>query len=128
LKEILDTVDTSGNKIQIQLNKEQLTENIIPLIVGFMQRHPPKASVTPGVDLLFPIVAKNRDQPAVPIPNTTNYFSQPRIQPSKKNESCPKGGIKVGETALECIKDSSINIDQIVLTKPIVEITSNQQR
>jgi|LauGreDrversion4_2_1035121.scaffolds.fasta_scaffold640944_1 phosphate starvation-inducible PhoH-like protein len=29
-------------------------------------------------------------------------------------------------TALECIKDSSINIDQIVLTKPIVEITSTR--
>lgn len=29
-------------------------------------------------------------------------------------------------TALECIKDPSINIDQIVLTKPIVEITSTR--
>ena len=29
-------------------------------------------------------------------------------------------------TALECIKDPSINIDQIVLTKPIVEITSSR--
>lgn len=29
-------------------------------------------------------------------------------------------------TALECIKDNKINIDQIVLTKPIVEITSNK--
>ena len=29
-------------------------------------------------------------------------------------------------TALECIKDSTINIDQIVLTKPIVEITSSR--
>lgn len=29
-------------------------------------------------------------------------------------------------TALECIKDNSVNIDQIVLTKPIVEITSSK--
>ncbi len=29
-------------------------------------------------------------------------------------------------TALECIKDKNINIDQIVLTKPIVEITSSR--
>jgi phosphate starvation-inducible PhoH-like protein len=29
-------------------------------------------------------------------------------------------------TALECIKNKSINIDQIVLTKPIVEITSSR--
>lgn len=29
-------------------------------------------------------------------------------------------------TALRCIKDSNINIDQIVLTKPIVEITSSK--
>lgn len=29
-------------------------------------------------------------------------------------------------TALECVKDKSINIDQIVLTKPIVEITSTK--
>lgn len=29
-------------------------------------------------------------------------------------------------TALECVKDKSINIDQIILTKPIVEITSSK--
>jgi phosphate starvation-inducible PhoH-like protein len=29
-------------------------------------------------------------------------------------------------TALECIKNSNINIDQLVLTKPIVEITSSR--
>jgi phosphate starvation-inducible protein PhoH len=29
-------------------------------------------------------------------------------------------------TALKCIKDSNVNIDQIVLTKPIVEITSTK--
>jgi phosphate starvation-inducible PhoH-like protein len=29
-------------------------------------------------------------------------------------------------TALECVKDKNINIDQIVLTKPIVEITSSK--
>ena len=29
-------------------------------------------------------------------------------------------------TALECIKDPTVNIDQIVLTKPIVEITSSR--
>lgn len=29
-------------------------------------------------------------------------------------------------TALKCVKDSNINIDQIVLTKPIVEITSSR--
>jgi phosphate starvation-inducible PhoH-like protein len=29
-------------------------------------------------------------------------------------------------TALKCIKDSNVNIDQLVLTKPIVEITSSR--
>ncbi len=104
LKEIIEMTDGSGNKMQIQLTKEQLTENIIPHILWFIQNHPPKTSVTPGVNMLFPIVAKNRDQPTIPIPNTSNYFSQPRIQPTKKNESCPKGGIKIGESALDCIK------------------------
>jgi hypothetical protein len=104
LKETIEMIDRSGNRTQIQLSKEQLTENIIPHILWFIQNHPPKTAVTPGVNMLFPIVAKNRDQPAIPVPNTSNYFSQPRIQPSRKNESCPKGGIKIGESALDCIK------------------------
>lgn len=104
LKEVIDTIDSSGNKIQIQLNREQLTENIIPHITRFIQSHPPKVSVTPGVNLLFPIVAKNRGQSTVSVPNTADYFSQPRKQSSDKNESCPKGGIKANESALQCIK------------------------
>jgi hypothetical protein len=102
LKETVDVIDKTGNKTSVPLTPEQLTDAIIPSIMDFISKHPPKIAITPGLNLLFPIVAKNKDQPVPPIPNVSNYFSQPRIQ-TRQTESCPKGGIKQGETALECI-------------------------
>jgi hypothetical protein len=82
---------------------EELTTNILPLIMKHISTYPPSKSYTLGTNLLFPIVALSREKIVPPIPNVSNYFSRPRIQVGLK-EGCPKGGIKPGETALECIK------------------------
>ena len=101
--------------------REELTAHILPLIMQHITQFPPSKAYTLGTNLLFPIVELSRDKQIPPIPNVSTYFSRPRIQVGLK-ESCPKGGIKSGESAIQCIqREVYEEIGDIFGSVPITE-------